>query len=147
MAHNNFCLLSTHEADLLREGVAPNCRGNEHRHISANEARRIVNGLESRPWDDPDLAKTGFISEAYRPTGQWAILADGTESAKHVVVRVAREWQTFRGVRQWLPIGATAQGMKRTKTKIKPASTYSLTQCRDPNRIPKHLEAAIELRG
>lgn len=145
MAHNNFCLLSTQEADALRDGIQPNCSA--HRHISGNEARRIVNGLEHRPWDDPDLAKTGFISEAYKPTGKWAQLADGSASKKHLVVCVAREWKTLHGVKQWLPLGATAQGMKRTKTKIRPASTYSPTQCRDTNRIPEHLKAALELRG
>ncbi len=127
----NICLLTRHEAELLRAGYKPKCR--EHQHVTRDEALLLIGGAERFAHKDPSFGATGVTSERFKPTAEWAIAHDGKASSRHLVMIEAREWQARGGVMQWLPIGATKQRVKRGRSHLPQRSTPSLTQCFDTN--------------
>lgn len=155
MAQNKICLLSPYEAQDLLVGRPLDHR--HHEHVDANQARLLVYGADQVPWLDNDYAadmqskdkkrrKQAMISERVsqevetssggterRGAAVWATLPNGEKSSKHLELELARMWQGTGGSMQWLPLGSSKQGMKRTRTHLRKPIQYSLTQCADVN--------------
>lgn len=106
MSRVNFCLISPHEEQLLLLGSKISCK--HHRHVSRQEALKLVGGGKHRPWleDSEHLRKREQITFNYHPIAQWAMLSDGKESQRHIVLRHAREWSQRNGSMQWVPLGS-----------------------------------------
>src|SRR5260370_40625085 len=126
MPRINFCLISPHESELLHTGQNISCRN--HRHISRHEVLKLTGGGKARPFleDDKDLIKKAQINFNYHPIADWAMLPDGRESQRHLVLRHAREWLPIGGTMQLVPLGAKG---RTTGNRYK-------THCKQP-RPPK----------
>ena len=121
MSRINFCLITPFEAEQIMRGINISCR--DHRHISRNEVLRLTGGGKLRPWleDNQQLLKSEQITFNYFPIADWAMMPDGSESKKHVVLRQAREWRAVGTSMQWVPIGGRGRSTgSRTKTHCKP---------------------------
>lgn len=125
MAHKHICQLNPEEAALLERGIRPSCSG--HGHISRDEALLKTRGAGMDARRDVDRTGDWF------PVAVWAKLSDGSESKRHIVLFIAREWQVRGGVKQLLPLGATRQRRQRTRMHVQRPVSYSLTQCADVN--------------
>lgn len=95
MSRVKFCLISPYESEQIRQGVDISCK--DHRHISRNDVLILTGGTKLRPWLAED--------ENYFAVADWAMMPDGSESRKHVVLRQAREWRNKNSCMQWVPIG------------------------------------------
>lgn len=139
---NLICLLSSHEAELLRADNTPDHKSlnhSRHRHVTRAEARLMTLGTQYVAHLDPNYRATGETSERFKPTAEWAILNGGQASSQHLVIIESRRWQARGGVMQWLPIGTTKQQRKRSRTHLRMRAEYSQTQCRDTNEKQRNV--------
>lgn len=117
MSRINFCLISPWEAIQLQQGENISCR--DHRHIARAEVLQLTGGYKLRPWLDTQECN-------FQPIADWAMMPDGSESQRHVVLRQAKEWRAIKSGMQLVPIG----GKGRTT-----GNRYKL-HCKPP-RAPK----------
>jgi hypothetical protein len=105
MSRIHFCLITPFEAEQIKLGLDISCR--DHRHISRNEALRLIGGGKHRGWleESEELRKRQQITFNYHPIADWAMMPDGSESQRHIVLRHAREWRQKNGSMQLVPLG------------------------------------------
>jgi len=97
---NTYCILSSFEADQLRDGIEPNC--NHHRHCKRQDALVIASGGKHYPW----YSKEHDTDFRWNPIGEWCVLPDGKRSTRHLIIHEQREWRSVKSVMQWIPIGS-----------------------------------------
>lgn len=111
MSRINFCLITPFEAEQIRQGENISCRN--HKHLSRQDVLIMTGGTKLRPWLSDDMN--------YHPIADWAMMPDGSESQRHIVLRQAREWRAIGSVMQWVPIGGKGRTTgNRTKIHLKP---------------------------
>lgn len=106
----------------MRHGIDPECKA--HRHASRSQVLILTSGGKHYPWRAEDLEfneNNAPVDFRWKAIGDMAILADGSLSTKHVVIRDAREWRIVGGVNQLVPIGSRGRSTgNKFKTHCKP---------------------------